>query len=178
MNHYDELGVPPTAPAVEIRRAYLALARRFHPDRLHASSAAERAAAAARMSRINAAWTVLSDPAKRAAYDANLRGDAPTATGYVRDVGDTWRPFDDGGEDIDPRLLDDTPTGAPTLRRGLTFVPAGLAVAGIGASILGMLIGLGGLLGIGIVLIIGSGLSFLLLPLVALINSSRADRDP
>lgn len=178
MSHYDELGVAPQASPVEIRRAYLALARRFHPDQLHGASAADRAQAAARMARVNAAWTVLSDPAKRAAYDATRSGGAAAGPGYVRDVGDTWQPFDPAAEDIDPRLFDDTPTGAPTLRRGLTFLPAAFAVAGVVLLILGMMIGLGGLVLVGLALVVGSALSFLLLPLVALLNSSRADRDP
>ena len=63
--HYDELGVAPTASPAEIRAAYVALARRHHPDRMGTSSDDVRARSATRMARVNAAWTVLSDPTLR-----------------------------------------------------------------------------------------------------------------
>lgn len=172
--HYDELGVAPTATAAEIRAAYVALAREHHPDRLGDRADVVRVDSAARMARVNAAWTVLSDPARRAAYDAQHGVDGPP-TSFVRDPGRDFRPFDDG-DHVDPRLLDDTPTGAPTLPRALAFVPVGLGAVGAGAVVLGALLGLGGLLIGGFVLLALSGLSFLALPFVALINASRAER--
>lgn len=180
MDHYDELGVSPTASDAEIRSSYLALARRFHPDRLMAAAPADRDVAAQRMARVNAAWSVLSDRNRRAAYDATRSGSATGgATGAtIRDAGTTFDPFDDDGVDFDPSSLDDTPTGAPTMRRGLTFLPAVLAAAGFGIALLGFMIGMGGLLSVGLLLLVGSAVSFLLLPLVALLQSSRADLDP
>lgn len=53
--------------------AYRALARRHHPDAVAASGSASTGVD---MAAINRAWTVLSDPARRAMYDASLR-DAP-----------------------------------------------------------------------------------------------------
>lgn len=175
MEHYDELGVTPTASPAEIRASYLLLARRFHPDGLATAEDDERAVAAARMARINAAWTILGDEARRARYDASL--DVPTraSSATVRDVGDTWTPYDDG-DDVDPRLVDDTPTGTPTLRRELTFLPAGLAVAALALLIIGFAIGFAPMLGVGLVLLVCSGLAFLVIPLIALSKSSRADR--
>lgn len=175
--HYEVLGVAPTASAAEIRAAYLALARQHHPDRLNASGGAGQAASAQRMARINAAWTVLSDRDRRAAYDAG-RGAARTGAN-VRDADATFRPVDDDGDDpVDPRLLDDTPSGAPSLHRVLTFLPAVLAVAGAVVLGFGAFLGFGGLVGLGVLLLVASGAAFLLIPLVALIASSRADRDP
>lgn len=173
--HYDELGVAPTASAAEIRAAYVALARQHHPDRLGRRAEEERTRAAARMARVNAAWTVLSDPTKRAAYDARrgLAASGPSAN--VRDPGGAFTPFDDG-DDPDPRLFDDTPTGAPTLPRSLALVPAVLAALGAGGVVLGALLGFGGLLIGGFFLLACSGLCFLALPFVALINASRAER--
>ena len=176
MEHYDELGVAPTASAAEIRTSYLALARRFHPDRLGGVPDAERERAATRMAKINAAWSVLSDRGRRAAYDASWRDD--TAGGAtIRDAGASWTPYDTNDDEVDPRLLDDTPSGAPTLHRGLTLAPAVLAVTGVGAIIVGFMIGLGELAALGLVVTLAAGLSFLLIPLIALANSSRADRD-
>ena len=62
-SHYDVLGVSDQATAVQIRQAYRTLARRYHPDRRGGAPSPEMAA-------INAAWHVLSDPARRAVYDA------------------------------------------------------------------------------------------------------------
>jgi hypothetical protein len=173
--HYEELGVAPTATAAEIRTAYVALAREHHPDRNTGRSAGERAAAAARMARVNAAWTVLSDPQRRAAYDAR-HGVGAAATRFgVREADGGWVAFDDD-DDVDPRLLDDTPTGAPTVPRALAFVPAVLAALGAGAVVLGALLGFGGLLIGGFFVLAVSGLSFLALPFVAMVNASRAER--
>jgi molecular chaperone DnaJ len=172
--HYDELGVPPTASAADIRAAYVALARRHHPDRMGTSSEQVRAEAAARMARVNAAWTVLSDPGKRAAYDASLGG--TTASGaHLRDPDSSFQPFDTG-DDIDPRLFDDTPTGAPTIPRAFALAPAVLATIGVTTVLAGALFGFGGLLIAGFVVLAAAGLSFLALPFVALVNASRSDR--
>ncbi len=66
-DYYEVLGVPRTATAEEIRRAYRQLARKHHPD---LQPTAQRAAAAERFKEINEANEVLSDPDKRAKYDA------------------------------------------------------------------------------------------------------------
>ena len=174
MEHYDELGVEPSASTAEIRASYLALARRYHPDGLATDDGDERSVAAARMARVNAAWTVLGNATRRSAYDAAL--DIPTTSrATVRDVGDTWTPYQDE-DDIDPRLLDDTPTGTPTLRRELTFLPAGLAVTAVVALVVGFAVGFAPLLGVGLILLVCSGMAFLVIPLIALAKSGRADR--
>jgi hypothetical protein len=61
---YRTLQVDPSADLETIQAAYRKLARANHPD-LNA-----RPEAAVRMRAINAAYAVLSDPARRAAYDA------------------------------------------------------------------------------------------------------------
>jgi len=66
-DYYEVLGVPRTAPAEEIKRAYRKLARKHHPD---LKPAGERAAAAERFKEINEAHEVLGDPDKRVKYDA------------------------------------------------------------------------------------------------------------
>ncbi len=178
MDYYEELGVAPDATTAEIRLSYLALARRHHPDRLSGASPAERASSSSRMARINAAWAVLSDRDRRAAYDATWCDDSPSTGGAtIRDAGSSWTPFDDSDDPVDPRLLDDTPSGAPTLRRGVTFLPAGLASVGVVALVVGFVINLGELAALGLLVLVGAGVAFLLVPLMALFNSSRADRE-
>jgi len=59
---YAELGVTLKADRGVIRRAYLARARQYHPD---------RGGDVERMARINAAYELLRDPQRRAAYDAS-----------------------------------------------------------------------------------------------------------
>jgi curved DNA-binding protein len=63
-DYYATLGVPRTATADEIKKAYRKLARQFHPDRNPGDTAAER-----RFKEINEANEVLVDPAKRKQYD-------------------------------------------------------------------------------------------------------------
>jgi DnaJ-class molecular chaperone len=65
-DYYAVLGVPRTASADEIKKAYRRLALQWHPDR-HPEG--ERAEAETRFKRIAEAYEVLSDPDKRGRYD-------------------------------------------------------------------------------------------------------------
>lgn len=70
MNFYDVLEVHPKASADVLRAAYRALVKQVHPD----VPGGDRK----RFEEVEAAWRTLSDPAKRAAYDATLKpGAAP-----------------------------------------------------------------------------------------------------
>lgn len=62
---YITLGVPYSATAAQIKKAYRKLARQHHPDR----NVGDAAAATERFKEIGAAYAVLSDPTKRAACD-------------------------------------------------------------------------------------------------------------
>lgn len=66
-NYYDTLGVSPDAPIEEIRRAFRALALRYHPD------VNESPDAAARFRAILDAYNVLSNPRSKADYDRLFR---------------------------------------------------------------------------------------------------------
>jgi curved DNA-binding protein len=63
-DYYEILGVPRTATADEIKKAFRRLARIHHPD-----VAKNKAAGEAKFKEINEAYEVLSDPEKRQKYD-------------------------------------------------------------------------------------------------------------
>jgi molecular chaperone DnaJ len=61
---YQILGVPRDASQADIKKEYRRLAREFHPDTNRGKPEAEE-----KFKKINAAYSVLSDPEKRARYD-------------------------------------------------------------------------------------------------------------
>ncbi len=74
-NYYARLGVSETATPEELRRAYLALAVKFHPDRNPGDESAEE-----RFKDISQAYAILSDATARAKYD-RLRPKSPKQGG-------------------------------------------------------------------------------------------------
>lgn len=68
MTYYEVLDVPETASAFEIKRAYRALVKLYHPD-INPTEEAR-----IRIVQITEAYEVLSDPFKRDTYDWQLQG--------------------------------------------------------------------------------------------------------
>lgn len=73
---YKTLGVSKTASDDEIRKAYRRLAKQLHPDANPGDKAAEE-----RFKRVSQAFSILSDPSKRAEYDAARRAGFPPGAG-------------------------------------------------------------------------------------------------
>ncbi|MBD9406234.1 DnaJ domain-containing protein [Acidovorax sp. ACV02] len=76
-DHYATLGVAPDASLDDIKRAYRRAARHAHPD---------RGGNHERMQALNQAKEVLTDPARRARYDAGEDGQATTEEEGAREL--------------------------------------------------------------------------------------------
>jgi len=101
MCHYKTLGIARTASKDAIRKAYLGLAKKYHPDINKAPTAN------AMFQKIQEAYSVLSDDSKKRDYDSGLghegpgRSDQSQAGGQSRSGPHQWsyratqRPFDE-----------------------------------------------------------------------------------
>ncbi len=82
LDPYSVLGVARTASESEIRAAYRALVAKYHPDRYQGNPLENLASE--KLVAINRAYEILSDPARRAAYDGGQSfatgGSQPYAT--------------------------------------------------------------------------------------------------
>jgi curved DNA-binding protein CbpA len=74
---YVILGVSRYATTVEIKIAYLMLAKEWHPDKHQNADEARRKTAEEKFKDLVEAYSVLSDAAKRADYDLTLRDQEP-----------------------------------------------------------------------------------------------------
>jgi hypothetical protein len=164
MSPYEVLGVPVGASVEEIRRAYLRLARRHHPDFHVGESSASLAEAGRQMQALNEAWATLSDPVARRRFED--------------EVPRWFEPFSPDDDEPDPRDQPDVPyrpvTAPSAVERMVVVVPVGLfAAAGVSAGV-GVAAGATGLLALAVICFVLSCIGFLVVPLRAL---SRASRD-
>jgi curved DNA-binding protein CbpA len=75
-DYYETLDIERTASADDVKNSYHALARRYHPDRFHQSSASLQTRIESAFARIAHAYEVLHDASARAAYDDRLKAAA------------------------------------------------------------------------------------------------------
>jgi hypothetical protein len=186
--HYEVLGVAWDAPPATVRRAYLELARRYHPDRPGGD--------AARMRLVNEAWAVVGDADRRAQYDLSLRTPppapprSPAQDRWGRDprydptddlTEEELRAWHDGVDDPELRadLLDDRPLG-PTivLPQWAALFPPGVLASSILAFCLGVVLNLAAIVALSFVLLALAVLFFLAAPFVALLFARRSPGDP
>jgi curved DNA-binding protein CbpA len=66
--YYDLLGVHPNASAIEIRRAYRELSKKYHPD----TTILTTAVATVKFQALNEAYAAISHPERRLAYDLEI----------------------------------------------------------------------------------------------------------
>ena len=163
MTHYEVLGVASTAPTSEVRRAYVAQARRHHPDRAGGDPEAMRA--------VNDAWATLRDPARRERYDRTLQ--VATSPRPPTPPAREPEPTSDL-DDLLADLEDDTPLGGTVvLPRWLSLVPVGTFVASVAVGGAGMLFSSAPALSASVALFALSCALFLMAPFVALLASRR-----
>jgi curved DNA-binding protein CbpA len=69
--HYQVLGIPNEASAERVKRAYRSVVKACHPD-LFPSGSDAQGEAEKKIKEVNAAYAMLSNPSRRASYDAKL----------------------------------------------------------------------------------------------------------
>jgi curved DNA-binding protein CbpA len=135
-DYYEMLGIGRLSGASEVKRAYYALAKRFHPDRfLRAVDDEARARVESAFAQIAHAYETLREPGARATYDGKLSARAPAPP--KADAAPTRRATTapGAGEETSPRPFAD-PSLKPEYRaeenfqQGLAALQRGDAKAG------------------------------------------------
>jgi molecular chaperone DnaJ len=111
-DYYEVLGVPRGADATAVKDAFRRLAMEYHPDRNKSPGAEQK------FKEIAEAYAVLSDPKKRAEYDAGgfagVAGFSPEDLFGGLDIGDLFADIGRGfGEDVFDRFFRRRPAGPP-----------------------------------------------------------------
>jgi curved DNA-binding protein CbpA len=126
LSYYELLGMQPGATDAEVREAFQAFCDVFHPDGHRGRPQEERAAVLAIFRRGTEAHLVLSDPALRAQYDAQVAAHAQP--GPPPRISHTARTLPPPGESPDTFRLEEaarSPTSRPFARRADELLHAG-----------------------------------------------------
>jgi curved DNA-binding protein CbpA len=112
-DHYEVLNVGRSATGDEIKSAYHALARLFHPDRFHQRDAALRRNIESAFARIAQAYETLSNQSLRASYD---KKQTPKVRAARRESPAPVRPSNGAG---DPRPAAEANRAETSFKRGM-----------------------------------------------------------
>jgi curved DNA-binding protein CbpA len=107
-NHYEVLDLPTNAKMSEIKDAYYAMARRYHPDRFHLIKSGTKihAQISSAFARVTQAYETLTNPNARAGYDQTLErarrfAEAEAKTAKAEQVAESASAADFDGDDSD-----------------------------------------------------------------------------
>lgn len=182
VDYYAVLGVPERATQQELRTAYLALARKNHPDRF---SGAAQKTAQAKMQSINEAWSILGVAHERKAYDSKREqqgtGPAPGASHAQgpRRGRAHFAAFDTDDDPIDRSDVDLDPTplsGSRPLPDWLRMAPVLLVVAALFVFGFGVFVGASGIVALGAMMFAIGFVGFLILPLLVMSRAAKDDK--
>jgi curved DNA-binding protein CbpA len=99
--YYDLLGITMTSSDAEIKKAYYAMAKKYHPDRHHSPYLQDVHGLLEELFvKITRAYQTLSSPLERRRYDARLRTEAPRGEGAT--AAPTQRPSTKPAEPAGP----------------------------------------------------------------------------
>jgi curved DNA-binding protein CbpA len=99
--NYDLLGITMTSSDAEIKKAYYAMAKKYHPDRHHSPYLQDVHGLLEELFvKITRAYQTLSNPLERRRYDARLRTEAPRGEGAM--AAPTQRPSSKSTEPAGP----------------------------------------------------------------------------
>jgi DnaJ-class molecular chaperone len=132
MDYYKLFRIERDDPAPKIRAAYLTMRRSFHPDAHLGSSGEVRAAVGEISRRVNEAFQVLRDPAKRATYDKGIESGELRFTARAEEATQKETAAQYGATDSGKRFWKDAMTaeGAGDLEGAIKAVKMALTFEG------------------------------------------------
>lgn len=99
-DYYKVLGVPKNASQKEIKKAYIEMAKKYHPDINSGNQDASK-----KFQEIAVAYTVLSSKEKRRAYDDTFEGTNTSFESFRRSTSSYQSPYETFHSSVNPEEL-------------------------------------------------------------------------